>query len=103
MEFLRNAYGDFGGGERFRVYEPDKVELLLDTFAQLFDVDTIHASPLGRALSANHALHDRPLGEVLRADGRRRRVAAEDLESQPTVAPGGHASSTLTRSICTSC
>jgi hypothetical protein len=27
-----------------------------------FDVENIHTSPLGRALTANHALHDQPLG-----------------------------------------
>jgi hypothetical protein len=89
MEFLRNAYSGFGAGERFRVYEPDEVELFLDTFAPLFDVDRIHASPLGRALTPNHALHDRPLGEVLyELTGKTHESLLEDLESQPTVTPG---------------
>lgn len=61
MEFLRNAYMGFGAGERFRTYDEDELEEFLDTFA-LLDVENIHASPLGRALTPNHALHDQPPG-----------------------------------------
>lgn len=89
MEFLRNAHMGFGAGERFRVYDEDELEEFLDTFAPLFDVDNIHASPLGRALTANHALHDRPLGEVLfELTGQTDDSLLADLEGQPTVTPG---------------
>ena len=89
MEFLRNAYTGFGAGSRFRVYAPDEVEQFLDTFAPLFDVDNIHASPLGRVLTPNHALHDRPLGEVLyELTGETDDSLLENLERQPTVTPG---------------
>lgn len=89
MEFLRNAYMGFGGGARYRVYEPDETEAFLDTFSPLFDVDNIHASPLGRALTRNHALHDLPLGEVVYAmTGRSDASLLEELERQPTVTPG---------------
>ena len=65
------------------------LEEFLDTFAPLFDVDNIHSSPLGRALTPNHALHDRPLGEVLyELTGQTDESLLDDLESQPTVAPG---------------
>jgi hypothetical protein len=89
MEFLRNAYTGFGAGQRFRVYAPDEVEQFLDTFAPLFDVNNIHASPLGRALTPNHALHDQPLGEVLyELTGATDESLLEGLERQPTVTPG---------------
>lgn len=89
VEFLRNAYTGFGSGPRFRRYEQDELEEFLDTFAPLFDAESIHASPLGRALTPNHALHDKPLGEVLyELTGQSDAALLEDLESQPTVTPG---------------
>jgi hypothetical protein len=89
MEFLRNAFMGFGAGARFRRYDERELEDFLDTFAPLFDVDNIHASPLGRALTPNHALHDRPLGEVLyELTGQTDASLLADLESQPTVTPG---------------
>lgn len=51
MEFLRNAYMGFGAGERFRTYHQDELESFLDTFAPLFDLENIHTSALGRALT----------------------------------------------------
>jgi len=89
MEFVRNAYIGFGAGPRFRTYHEAEVEEFLDTFAPLFDVDHIHASPLGRALTPNHALHDRPLGEVVyEMTGQTDASLLADLESQPMVTPG---------------
>lgn len=89
MEFLRNAHMGFGAGERFRTYDENELEEFLDTFAPLFDVDNIHSSPLGRALTPNHALHDRPLGEVLyELTGQTDESLLDELESQPTVTPG---------------
>ncbi len=89
MEFLRNALSGFGTGDRFRVYDKHEVAEFLDTFAPLFAIDNIRASPLGRALMPNHALHDRPLGEVLyELTGQTDDALLEDLESQPTVTPG---------------
>jgi hypothetical protein len=89
LEFLRNAYMGFGAGNRFRSYDQGELEEFLDTFAPLFDMDNIHASPLGRALTPNHALHDRPLGEVVyELTGQSDESLLTDLESQPTVTPG---------------
>lgn len=89
MEFVRNAYIGFGAGVRFRTWDEAEVKEFLDTFAPLFDVDNIHASPLGRALTPNHALHDRPLGEVVFAmTGETDASLLADLESQPTVTRG---------------
>jgi hypothetical protein len=90
VEFVRNAYTGFGAGDRFRTYGEDELEAFLNTFAPLFDLDNIHGSPLGRALTSNHALHDRPLGEVLyELTGQSDETLLADLESQPTVTPGG--------------
>lgn len=101
MEFLRNAYMGFGGGDRFRAYEAEEIEEFLDTFAPLFDVDKIHASPLGRALTPDHSLHDRPLGEVVYAmTGETDVSLLAELEGQPTVTQV-RASSTSIRSTCT--
>lgn len=89
VEFLRNAYEGFGPGDRFRTYDQEELEEFLDTFAPLFDVDRIHDSPIGRALTPNHALHDRPLGEVLyELTGKENEELLADLEAQPTVTPG---------------
>lgn len=89
MEFLRNAYMGFGAGDHFRTFEPDELEEFLDTFAPLFAVGKIRASPLGRALTPDHALHDRPLGEVVyEMTGPSDESLVADLEGQPTVTPG---------------
>lgn len=89
VEFLRNAYTGFGGGSRFKRYHEDELREFLDTFAPLFDVANIRMSPLGRALTANHALHDKPVGEVLFELTRQRDASLlADLENQPTVTPG---------------
>ena len=89
VKFLRNAYEGFGPGDRFRTYEHEELEEFLDTFAPLFDVDRIHDSPIGRALTPNHGLHDRPLGEVLyELTGKENEELVADLEAQPTVTPG---------------
>jgi len=89
VEFLRNAYEGFGANERFRRYETEELEEFLDTFAPLFDAGNIHDSPIARTLTPNHALHDRPLGEVVHAlTGETREALLADLESQPTVTPG---------------
>lgn len=89
IEFLRNAHMGFGAGDRFRTYDQGELEEFLDTFAPLFDVENIHTSPLGRALTANHALHDQPLGEVLyELTGQTDETLLADLERQPTVTPG---------------
>lgn len=89
MEFLRNAYAGFGAGERFRRYAEHELEEFLNTFAPLFAVDNIRASPLGRALTPNHALHDRPVGEVIHAmTGQDDTTLLKELEAQPKVTPG---------------
>jgi hypothetical protein len=89
MEFLRNAYSGFGAGVRFRVYTEDEISEFLDTFSPLFDAASIRESSLGRPLTRNHALHDRPLGEVLyELTGRTDESLLTDIEAQPTVTPG---------------
>jgi hypothetical protein len=89
FEFLRNAYEGFGAGERFRRYTQDELTEFLDTFAPLFDAGNIHAAPIGRALTPNHELHDKPVGEVIfELTGHRYTSLLEELEAQPTVTPG---------------
>ncbi len=89
MEFLRNATMGFGAGGRWRTYDGSELAEFLDTFAPLFDAENIRTSPLGRALTPNHALHDRPLGEVVYAlTGQTDEMLLADLEGQPTVTPG---------------
>jgi hypothetical protein len=89
FEFLRNACEGFGAGERWRTYSLEEVEEFLDTFAPLLDVENIHTSAIGRYLTPNHALHDRPIGEVIyELTGRRDDTLLADLESQPAVTPG---------------
>jgi hypothetical protein len=89
FEFLRNAYAGFGAGQRLRRYTEAEVAEFLDTFAPLFDADNIHAAPIGRALTPNHELHDRPVGEVIyELTGREDTRLLEELEAQPTVTPG---------------
>lgn len=89
MEFVRNAYEGFGSGDRRRAYDEREVEQFLDTFSPLFDVENIHESPLGRALTPDHSLHDRPLGEVVyELTGQTHDALLADLEAQPTVTPG---------------
>lgn len=89
MEFLRNAHAGFGTGPRARRYSEDEIVAFLDTFAPLFDVENIYASPIGRALTANHELHDKPLGEVIYAlTGQHETSLLADLQAQPAVSPG---------------
>jgi hypothetical protein len=103
MEFLRNAYSGFGAGDRWRTYSEQDIEEFLDVFAPLFDADNIRSSPLGRALTPNHALHDKPLGAVIyELTGRKHDELLADLEAQPAVTPPDRASSTSTLTTCTS-
>ncbi|MDQ1597000.1 MAG: hypothetical protein QOI70_424 [Microbacteriaceae bacterium] len=89
MEFVRNAYQGFGAAERFRRYEQPELEEFLDTFAPLFDADNIHDSPIGRALTPNHQLHDKPVGQVIyELTGENDASLLAELEAQPTVTPG---------------
>ncbi len=89
VEFVRNALEGFGADGAARRYGPDEIEEFLETFAPLFDDDNVRASPMGRALTNNHALHDMPLGQVLyELTGRDDETLLVDLESQPTVTPG---------------
>jgi hypothetical protein len=89
MEFLRNAYSGFGAGDRWRTYSEQEIEEFLDVFAPLFDADNIRSSQLGRALTPNHALHDKPLGAVIyELTGRKHDELLADLEAQPAVTPG---------------
>ncbi len=89
MEFLRNAHEGFGAGARSRTWTDEQLADFLDTFGPLFDGDNVRTSPIGRALTSNHMLHDRPVGEVIyEMTGQTNDSLLADLEAQPTVTPG---------------
>jgi hypothetical protein len=89
MEFLRNAYDGFSVGDRQRRFTEEDVEAFLELFVPLFDAANIRDSPLGRALTPNHSLHDKPLGQVVyELTGRTRPELLEDLDQHPAVRSG---------------
>jgi hypothetical protein len=61
MEFVRNALEGLGGVQ----YEIAVVEEFLDAFGALFDPDRVATSPVGRSLTNQTWLHNRPIGEVV--------------------------------------
>ncbi len=79
MEFVRNALEGLGGV----TYEMPQIERFLDRFAPLFNPDNVQPSPIGRALPAQTALHNRPIGEVVyELTGRSREQLLADLPAQ---------------------
>lgn len=89
VEFVRNALDGFGSGNNVRRFSPEEIEEFLETFGSLFAEENVQESPMGRALTSNHALHDMPVGQVVyELTGRDDGSLLADLESQPTVSPG---------------
>jgi hypothetical protein len=79
MEFVRNALEGLGGV----TYEMSQIERFLDHFAPLFNPDNVQPSPIGRALPAQTALHNRAIGEVVyELTGRSREQLLADLPAQ---------------------
>jgi hypothetical protein len=102
MEFLRNAYGGFGAGDRWRTYSEQEIEGFLDVFAPLFGADNIRSSPLGRALTPDHALTTSRSAQSSTSS-----PAAGTTSCSPASRPSppsrpDRASSTSTRTTCTS-
>ncbi len=85
LEFVRNALDGLGG----ITYELDQVAEFLDCFKPLFDPDNVAASPIGRSLTQETWLHNRPIGEVVyHLTGRRREDLLDDLPDQLRVVVG---------------
>lgn len=89
MEFVRNASKGFRTAEGVRAFTRDQIGAFLDTFAPLFELENVAPALVGRRLVENHALHDRPLGEVVAAmTGARKEHLLADLHAQPLVTSG---------------
>jgi hypothetical protein len=58
MEFIQNALDGLGGVR----YETDLIEEFLDGFGALFGSANVATSPIGRALTAQAWLHNKPSG-----------------------------------------
>jgi len=86
MEFVRNAL-DGLGGIRFDI---ETVEEFLDAFGALFAAANIASSPIGRSLTSQTWLHNRPIGDVVHHfTGRTRDDLLNDLPEQLRVVAGG--------------
>jgi hypothetical protein len=79
MEFVRNALDGLSGV----TYDMPQIERFLDHFSPLFNQDNVQSSPIGRALPAQAALHNRPIGEVVyKLTGHTRQKLLADLPDQ---------------------
>jgi hypothetical protein len=85
MEFVRNALEGLGGVR----YDIDLIEDFLDGFGALFDPENVATSPIGRALTSQTWLHNKPIGEVVyHLTGRTRAKLLKDLPEQLRVVVG---------------
>lgn len=85
MEFIRNALEGLGGVR----YEIELIEEFLDAFGALFDAENVAAAPIGRALTAQTWLHNKPIGEVVyHLTGRTGEELLEGLPEQLRVVSG---------------
>jgi hypothetical protein len=85
MEFVRSALDGLGGVR----YDIESVEAFLDGFTPLFDPDNVAVSPIGRSLTQEMWLHNRPVGEVVyHLTGRTREGLLDDLAAQLRVVAG---------------
>jgi predicted nucleic acid-binding protein len=85
FEFVRNALDGIGGVR----YDIADVEQFLDAFEPLFDPENIASSPIGRSLTSQTWLHNRPIGEVVyELTGRTRDDLLQGLPEQLRVMSG---------------
>jgi predicted nucleic acid-binding protein len=85
MEFVCNALAGLGGVR----YDIEVIEEFLDAFDPLFHPDNVALSPIGRSLTRETWLHNRPIGEVVyHLTGRTREDLLADLPSQLRVVAG---------------
>jgi hypothetical protein len=61
IEFVRNALEGLAGVR----YDIELIEEFLDGFGALFDPENVATSPIGRSLTAETWLHNKPIGEVV--------------------------------------
>lgn len=85
MEFVRNALDGLAG----ITFTIDEIEAFLDAFGALFDPDNVATSPIGRSLTSETWLHNKPIGEVVyHLTGRTREELLEGLPEQLRVVSG---------------
>lgn len=85
MEFIRNALDGLGGVR----YETALIEEFLDGFGALFDSENVATSPIGRSLTAQTWLHNKPIGAVAyHLTGRTRADLLDGLPEQLRVVSG---------------
>ncbi|MBA2698685.1 MAG: hypothetical protein H0U61_07925 [Nocardioidaceae bacterium] len=85
IEFVRNALEGLSGVR----YEIELIEAFLDSFGPLFDPEHVASSPIGRSLSAQTWLHNKPVGEVVyHLTGRTREELLDGLPEQLRVVSG---------------
>lgn len=85
LEFVRNALDGLAGV----TYELDDVTEFLDGFEPLFDPDNVAMSPVGRSLTQETWLHNRPVGEVVyHLTGRTRDDLLDGMPDQLRVVAG---------------
>lgn len=86
MEFMRNALAGLGGVS----FTIEAIEEFLDSFGPLFDTDNVATSPIGRSLTSQTWLHNKPIGElVYHLTGRTREELLDALPEQLRVVSGG--------------
>lgn len=85
MEFVRNALEGLSGVS----FTIEAIEEFLDSFGPLFDPDNVATSPIGRSLTSETWLHDKPIGEVVyHLTGRTREELLQGLPEQLRVVSG---------------
>ena len=85
MEFVRNALDGLAG----IAFAIDEIEEFLDSFGALFDPGNVATSPIGRSLTSQTWLHNKPVGEVVyHLTGLTRDELLEGLPEQLRVASG---------------
>lgn len=85
MEFVRNALDGLAG----ITFTIEAIEEFLDAFGALFDPDNVARAPIGRSLTSETWLHNKPIGEVVyHLTGRCREELLEGLPEQLRVVSG---------------
>jgi hypothetical protein len=85
IEFIRNALDGLSGVR----YDIGLIEAFLDGFGPLFDPENVAPSPIGRSLTSQTWLHNKPIGEVVyHLTGRTREQLLQGLPEQLRVVSG---------------
>ena len=85
MEFVRNALDGLSGVR----YDIELIEEFLDAFGALFDLENVATSPIGRSLTSQTWLHNKPIGDVVyHLTGRTHKELLDGLPEQLRVVSG---------------